>query len=89
MLPAWPLMTQWAPPIPVSQKSYWTMGSPSASVAVNRVVAATVWSWLMFDALWVELATGANTTDTAGDQAPKWMPSVARSQMVSGPVPAL
>ena len=83
-------MDQCPPPAPLSQKSYWVMASPSASDTVNKVVAANgavvahhrCWRLSARDngAVLAPVAL----TDT---QALYWMPSLARSQIVSVPAP--
>ena len=59
-------MNQCPPPAPLSQKSYWTGGSVSASFAVNRLEAAKVWPVAAKIVLLTGVVTGAVSVAVKG-----------------------
>src|SRR5690242_6999102 len=83
--------TKWPPPAPVFQKSYVVMGSPSGSLAVNRLDTAKLWLWLADIAALTGATTGpvsrGAVTVKALVQPLHWVPSLTRTHSVSVPAP--
>src|SRR4029077_5917181 len=81
-------LTSHRPPAspPVFQKSYCIIGSPSGSLAMNRVEAAKDVTKLT--KLWIGVTTGPGSVALMALHAPNWMPSLARTHIVSVPAPA-
>jgi hypothetical protein len=83
-----PLSRKRPPPVPVFQKSYWVMVSPSDSLAVNSCEAAKT---CPCTAAWLEPVTTAPASIGAVTvklcQSPQPVPSFARTQRRSAPEP--
>jgi hypothetical protein len=80
----------WPPLVPLFQKSYWKMPSPSASAAVNRLLAANVLPANALTMSWAGVEAGAASVAVNGlDQALHWTPSFARTHSVSEPAPGV
>src|SRR6266851_5027561 len=89
-----PLTRKCPPPPPVSQKSYWVIASPSASLAVNNAEAAKTCPLLAARLALVGITIGGvsvadvvTVTVKLDDQGLHWVPSLARTQRVSVPEP--
>src|SRR5207302_638310 len=83
-----PLTRKCPPPPPVSQRSYWVIGSPSGSLAVNKDNAAKTCPGLavMFELLSVTtggISTLCAVTMKLGDHALHCLPSLTRTHRVS------
>src|SRR5438045_3831024 len=89
---ATPLTTNFPPPVPLYQTSCWTMLSPSGSLAINRLDAATAWPWFKVTfALGIETAGAASTagrTEERREGEDHSVPWLARTHSVSVEGPA-
>ena len=74
---ATPLRTKCPPPVPVSQKAYLLITSPSASLAVNSEDAAKLWprAAVTFDPVTVGAVSAWPVTVKLLDQLPHCVPS--------------
>src|SRR5262249_40054604 len=89
---AWPFTTQWPPPVPLFHRSYRVIASPSLSLALNRLAAATAvspFATTTFDdaGVTVGLASIGAVTVNELDQSLQNVPSLTRTHRVSGPEP--